>query len=450
MDLTLGRMEVRFRRALRFSTDRACADSGPTPMVEPCCQTSTEKERKYCKSHYSNFVNTLSYAILDTVTLLITGATGFLGSRALYELLTTCGHDAVVLGRGSPASLRARVLAVLEAVSGRSLRDEERARLRCVSGDVTSPYLGLAPALYRSLAAQCRAVWHCAGDIALAGERERLFAVNARGTAEMLTFTDQTDPSCRLVHMSTMAVAGGMPTGVVLEDHLSDAYDFETNYDWSKYEAEKLVRQWAQRRGRDAIVLRPSVVTSDQKLGAGAPSHPLGVLGQLIDTIARTGGPGIPASAERSPAVGVRLRLPVPPDVTFNLVPDAYAVKAMLRVAHDSAPVTGVRAFHIVHPVETSARQIASAIEALHPGLSVSLVDEVVDPTPAESFVAASLPGFLNFRHRRTYDRTNTLAVTPGLADPTPIDHSYLVRALTPSDSREDAYVPRSQHPVAS
>ncbi|WP_405764138.1 SDR family oxidoreductase [Streptomyces sp. NBC_00080] len=394
-------------------------------------------------------MNKVIYAILAGVTFLITGATGFLGSRVLYELLTTYEHDVVALGRSSPASLRGRVLGALEAVSGRTLLDEERARLRCVSGDVTSPYLGLPPALYGRLAAECRAVWHCAGDIALAGERQRLFAVNVRGTAEMLTFAEQTDPSCRLVHMSTMAVAGGMPTGVVFEDHLSDAYGFETNYDWSKYEAEKAVRLWAQRHSREAIVLRPSVVASDHTGGAGAPSHPLGVLGELIDTIARTGGPGIPSPAERGSVAGVRLRLPVPSDVTFNLVPDAYAVKAMLRVAHDSAPRTGVRAFHIVHPVETSARQIALAIEALHPGLSVSLVDEVVDPTPAESFVAASLPGFLSFRHRRTYDRSNTLALTSGLADPTPIDHSYLVRALAPSDSCGDAYVPRTEQPVS-
>ncbi|MFE7842332.1 SDR family oxidoreductase [Streptomyces sp. NPDC057474] len=382
------------------------------------------------------------------MTFLITGATGFLGSRVLFELLTTYAHDVVTVGRGSSASLRARVVTVLEAVSGRSLRDEERARLRCVSGDVTHPYLGLPPAMYGRLAAECRAVWHCAGDIALAGERQRLFAVNAQGTAEMLDFAELTDPSCRFVHMSTMAVAGKVPAGVILEDHLCDTYGFETHYDESKYAAEKLVREWAERHGREAVVLRPSVVGNDGNVGAGAPCHPLGVLGQLIDTIARTGGPGIPVPGERGPAAGLRLRLPVPADVTFNVVPDTYAVKAMLCVAHDSRPAVGVHCFHIVHPVETSAQHIASAIESLHPGLSVCLVDKVVDPTPAESFVAASLPGFLSFRHRRTYDRTNTLALTGDLADPVPLDQSYLVRALTPACSGDGASSPRAEQSV--
>ncbi len=341
------------------------------------------------------------------------------------------------------------MLTVLEAVSGRSLLAEERARLRCLSGDVTHPYLGLTPALYGWLAAECQAVWHCAGDIALAGERQRLFAVNTHGTAEMLAFADKTDPSCRFVHMSTMAVAGKVSAGVILEDYLSDAHGFETHYDESKYAAEKLVREWAERHGREAIVLRPSVVAYDRKAGANAPSHPLGVMGQLIGTIARTGGPGIPASSERSPAAEIRLRLPVPADVTFNIVPDVYAVQAMLRVAHDSGTTAGVRTFHIVHPVETSARQIATAIESLHPGLSLCLDDAVVDPTPAETFVAASLPGFLNFRHRRTYDRTNTLALTSGLADPVPLDHPYLVRALTPSSSGDGSGSPRPEEPVS-
>lgn len=273
-------------------------------------------------------------------------------------------------------------------------------------------------------------MWHCAGDIALAGERERLYAVNTRGTAEVLAFAEVTPLSCRLVHMSTMAVAGGLGDGVVGEDYLSDAHGFVTHYDASKFEAELLVRQWAERHRRLAVVLRPSVVTSDRECVTGAPSHPLNVLGQMIEAIARSGAPGIPAPARSGARLD--LRLPVPADVTFNLVPDGYAIDAMLRIGQDSRHGSGPRTFHVVHPVETSMGQLAAAIESRYPGLRIRCVDHVADPTDVERFVAASLPGFLSYRHRRTYDRSNTVALTSDLADPAALDHAYLVSALAP------------------
>lgn len=365
------------------------------------------------------------------MTILITGATGFLGSRLLVDLLTVRKREVVVLGRGSPAALRSRLLRVLQCVSGQALDSRARARLRCVSGDVTKRWLGLPPALYAQLAQTCEAVWHCAGDIALAGERERLFAVNAQGTSEVLEFASMTVPSCRLVHMSTMAVAGGLRHGVIREDHLSDAHGFETHYDASKFEAERLVRQWAERHRRSAVVLRPSVVTTDREGTDEAPSHPLNMLGQMIDGIARSGAPGIPAPAHSGSRLD--LRLPVPADVTFNLVPDRYAIAAMLRIGHDHQHGAGARTFHVVHPVETTMGLLAKAIESRYPGLRITCNDDVTDPTPAERFVAASLPGFLSYRHRRTYDRSNTLALTSDLAEPAPLDRIYLARALAPA-----------------
>ncbi|CAL9334403.1 hypothetical protein SUDANB58_00136 [Streptomyces sp. enrichment culture] len=376
--------------------------------------------------------------MLLRVTTLLTGATGFLGSRLLLGLLTHRGRHVTVLGRGTASELRSRLLALLENLAGGPIGAPARSRLRCVGGDVTRPWLGLAPAVYGRLAREAEAVWHCAGDIALAGERERLFRTNVHGTERVLEFAASTAPDCRLVHLSTVAVAGGRREGVVAEEDLTDAFGFETHYDESKYRAETLVRDWARQRGRPAVVLRPGVVASDAAHREGLPGHPLRVLGDMIGTVARNGAPGIPPAASlRRKGAGLRLRLRVPADAEFNIVPDGYATEAMLRIGHDTAEDGhGVRTYHIVHPDETPMRLIVDAVETHHPGLVLDCVGELPDPTPAERFVADHLPGFLSYcHHRRVYGRERAVERTGGLADPPPVDRDYLARAMGFADA---------------
>ncbi|NEY31301.1 NAD-dependent epimerase/dehydratase family protein [Streptomyces sp. PRKS01-65] len=228
------------------------------------------------------------------MTTPITGATGFLGSRLLLGLLVRRGRHVTVLGRGTAAELRSRVLAVLESLARGGIGAPARSRLRCVGGDVTRPWLGLAPAVYGRLAREAETVWHCAGEIALAGERQRRFRTDVHGTERVLEFAGATAPGCRLVHPSTVAVAGGRRAGVVAEEDLTDAFGFETHYDESEYRAERLVRDWARRLGRPAVVLRSGIVASDAAHREGWPGHPLRVLGDMIGAVARNGAPGIP------------------------------------------------------------------------------------------------------------------------------------------------------------
>ncbi|MQY39579.1 hypothetical protein SRB17_76060 [Streptomyces sp. RB17] len=374
----------------------------------------------------------LSYAFVhaDAVTVLITGATGFVGSRIAHALLTTRDQRVIALGRGDLVALRRRVVAAV-SVHGDMGADALR-RLQCVTGDVTLPWLGLSPGMHTRLADQVDAVWHCAGDIALAGERDRLFRVNAHGTAQVLAFVDRTRPGCRLVHVSTMAVAGDRPAGVVREDDLTDAHGFVTHYDASKYEAEQLVRGWSADRGRPAVVLRPGVVASDRPLPETAAGHPLALLGRMIEAVASGGAPGIPAVAERSSGAQVRLRLEASSSATFNIVPSDYATEAMVRIGHDTPHErAAVHTYHIVHHTPTRLADLLSAFEDHYPGLRLECAERFDDATPAEQFIATHLTGFLSYcRLQHTFDRTRTLTATPGLPEPAPLGAPFLKRAL--------------------
>ncbi|MEU0739009.1 SDR family oxidoreductase [Streptomyces sp. NPDC006134] len=374
------------------------------------------------------------------MSILLTGATGFLGSRIAHLLLTTRARSVIALGRGEPSALRGRVLRALGAHGGGMPGEQVRGRLWCVSGDVTQPWLGLSPALYRRLAQDVDAVWHCAGDIALSGERERLHRVNVHGTAQVLEFAATTARQCRMVHVSTMAVAGARPDGHVLEDELDDSYGFETHYDASKFAAEQLVRRWARQHGRPVVVLRPSIVASASASVSVSPEeaagHPLSVLGQMIEAVARGGAPGIPA--RRPDGTRLRLRLPAAPQATFNIVPDTYATEAMVRIGHDgSHRGATAHTYHVVHPEPTPIARLIGAIEQRYPGLRIECAGgPLPDATEAERFVAAHLTGFLSYsRHTRTYDRTRALAATAGLPGPEPIGTEFLQQALGLGDS---------------
>ncbi|MEU3491101.1 SDR family oxidoreductase [Streptomyces massasporeus] len=364
------------------------------------------------------------------MSVLITGATGFVGSRLAHALLARRGLRVIALGRGDLATVRRRVV---EAVSLHGDVDADALRrLQCVSGDVTLPWLGLSPGLHARLASQVDAVWHCAADIALTGERDRLYRVNTQGTAQVLAFADQTRPSCKLVHVSTMAVAGNRPAGLVMEDDLTDAYGFITHYDASKYEAERLVRAWAARRGRPVVVLRPGIVASDRPLPQTAADHPLAMLGRMIEAVASGGAPGIPAASDRLKGARVRLRLRASATAAFNIVPSDYATDAMVRIGHDTIHEGAVaHTYHIVHPTPTLLGHLLRAFEEHYCGLQLQCAEDFDDATPAEQFIAGHLTGFLGYcRLPHHFDRTRAVAATPGLPEPAPVDERFLRRAL--------------------
>ncbi|WP_424921744.1 SDR family oxidoreductase [Streptomyces sp. wa1] len=115
---------------------------------------------------------------MTALTVLVTGASGVVGSALLRELADT---EVVSLTHHKP-------------VSGHQVR-----------GDITRPWLGLRPAEYRSLAARVDVVVHCAASVNFTASRTHLHNVNVRGTGHVLHFAE--DANARLVHGSTAFIA---------------------------------------------------------------------------------------------------------------------------------------------------------------------------------------------------------------------------------------------------
>ncbi|MEU5578874.1 SDR family oxidoreductase [Streptomyces huasconensis] len=372
------------------------------------------------------------------MSVLLTGATGFLGCRILRDLLAR-GEEVTVLGRGAPDDLRARVDAAVTWLDAPPLSADALAGVRYVSGDLTQPGLGLAPRDRARVTQGLTALWHCAATLALEAEPAALHHANVIGTRRVLDLADEA-PGSRVLFVSTAYVAGRRRTGHVKEGDLRDGDGFQTLYEESKYTAERLLHAWARKGGRDVTVFRPSLLVTDRPVPEGLPKPPTDVLVQLVenlllgrpdgqDTVGAllTGPRGADA---RRPEI-FQYRVEGDPEGTLNLLQADYAAHAMVLAASRDEPAPGVRTLHVTHPESVKMATVTTALQTRFPGLLIRFTPELSHPTTMERLLAKRGTRLLAFSaHRRTYDRSNLLAAIGDLPAPDPVDHDYLVRAF--------------------
>jgi thioester reductase-like protein len=150
------------------------------------------------------------------VTVVLTGATGFLGLHLLRGPLAR--HDRVaVLARGEPSTVLGRLAgfcgaAVEPAEAVAALPD----RVRVIQGAVAEPCLGLPTPAYRRLAGGTDELCHSAGNTTPDGDLARLRRVNVAGTRNALASAGAGRPA--LFHVCTAFVAGRRRYGTVDDD----------------------------------------------------------------------------------------------------------------------------------------------------------------------------------------------------------------------------------------
>ena len=199
--------------------------------------------------------------------VLLTGATGFLGTHLAARLLREEDVSIVALVRAeNPDAARRRLLRawwdrpeLAGAVGG---------RVSAMAGDVSLPSLGLGDAEKSALARKITHVIHAAAEVRMDAPLERLRSVNIQGTAHVLGLARSAHEDhglTRFTHISTAYVAGGRK-GDIPEDSLTDSFGFSSAYELSKYEAELLVN--AARSRLPVCVLRPGIIVGDSRTGA--------------------------------------------------------------------------------------------------------------------------------------------------------------------------------------
>jgi dihydroflavonol-4-reductase len=167
--------------------------------------------------------------------VLVTGATGLIGSAVVTELLAR-GHEARALVRATS-----------------DLSNLDATRVELVLGDVLD-----RPAVERALAG-CDAVIHTAGLADVRADRKRLLAVNAGGVEVVMGAALAARVARAVLTSSTAVLGGGRVPRVMDEETTSSAETLGLGYFISKKRGEETAFEFAA-RGLPLVVVRPSVV----------------------------------------------------------------------------------------------------------------------------------------------------------------------------------------------
>ncbi len=263
--------------------------------------------------------------------ILITGATGFLGTQVVRRILDQTGQPVIVLIRSNnltAAKLRLERVwwdwpELIKAIGG---------RIRIVNGDITKPQLGLSDIEYRELTETVSHIIHLAADIRINEPLDTLRQTNVKSVQNLLKLAgtiQRLRGLLRFSHVSTAYVAGRR-RGVVSETDLTGKHGFANPYELTKFEAESIIQQ--AKNDLPISVFRPGMVVGDSQSGA-------------IKTFNTVYFP------LRLYLTGKIKYFPVNPNMKINLVPCDYVAEAIVRLTFDPK-ATGLN-FHLTLPAQS-------------------------------------------------------------------------------------------------
>ena len=171
-------------------------------------------------------------------TILFTGFPGFIGARLiprLLELRPGASFECLVQEKFLPAA-DASVAALAAA------HPHTKGRIRLVTGDITSPGLGLGAGAAKALAKKVTGCFHLAAVYDLAVARDVAMRINVEGTKNVLEFVAGAPGFRRLDYVST-AYVSGTAVGSYREKDLDVGQSFKNHYEETKFLAEVAVKE---------------------------------------------------------------------------------------------------------------------------------------------------------------------------------------------------------------
>jgi thioester reductase-like protein len=277
------------------------------------------------------------------MSVLLTGATGFVGMEVLARYLERTDDPVFLAVRARDnEDVDRRVRATLGCLFG--TEDAHRDRVFGVRADIELPGLGLDDAHREALAEHIRGIVHCAATVSFSLPLEESRRVNVEGTRHVLELAQLCELRGGLEYLSYVSTAyvAGAHAGSFDEDQLEIGQRFRNSYEQSKFEAERLVREHADRL--PIQIFRPSIVVGEQSTGWTASFN---VLYTPIKAFEQGNLPALPA--RRSAPVDVVpvdyvadaiFELSGPPGdrcPTYNLVagPKATTVGRLIELSAD-------------------------------------------------------------------------------------------------------------------
>lgn len=275
----------------------------------------------------------------------VTGGTGLLGVNIVKELIQSTSAKIILLIRKATQEKRDKFFRDLLAFGGGFWpAGFSFSRIKIVEGDVALPNLGMAPRVRARLFREIDIIYHSAAVIKLSGAEKETQAVNVGGTRNVLAFALECNKQGRLarvIHVSTIGIHGDR-NGVLYETDMDAGQGFNSPYEKSKFEAEKIVEEYRE-KGLNVLIVRPSMVIGDSR--TGFTNHFNIFYFQL-----------------RLLSQGVLDVIPLSEDAAYNLVPVDYAAKAICLISCDENIQN--RNFHIVNSHEVNVKHFVEKVSS--------------------------------------------------------------------------------------
>jgi len=357
-------------------------------------------------------------------SLLLTGATGLLGSYLIRDLLLDGRNLAVIVRRSRKQSAADRVEAVVvhwEETLGKRLP-----RPVVLEGDLTQPLCGLDTDARQWVASHCDEVLNNAASLTFRGSDRGAepWRTNVTGTDHLLALARET--GLRHVHHVSTAYVCGLRSGVVAENDLDVGQSFGNDYERSKVEAEQRVHAAAHAVGGfldTATIYRPSIIVGDSSTGWTSTYHGLFAGLRLGHTLLTRVVKGTTSGPALLGLIGVN------PLDTKNFVPVDW-VSAVIAHAVQTPSARGAT-YHLTHPeplsMDTVGRLIQDAVESYSRDASPDDPDLCDEQWFAEN-LGVQLDIYKSYlRNDPTFDRAHTAAIAGHLPCP-PLDMPTLMK----------------------
>ncbi|MGA2887002.1 MAG: amino acid adenylation domain-containing protein [Terracidiphilus sp.] len=263
-------------------------------------------------------------------TILLTGATGFVGSYLAQSLLQHTHSRILCLVRAQDsAEAKERLASALESCG---VSPQELQRVVAIPGDLSQPRFGMTEREFEALSCGLRKIYHNGAEVNFTRPYSSLKPSNVNGTSEALCLAARSGAAFHYV--STLYVFGQHDSdqGPITENSVpADWHDLRLGYTQSKWVAERLV-DLAAERGIETWIYRLGRISGSSRTGSG-PAHDL--LWHCV-------------------RLGLQLGVMLDMDVPLDLTPVDFAADAIVSLSSCQE----ARTFHLHNPGSTNGGRV--------------------------------------------------------------------------------------------